>query len=667
VPNTYAGPTLIEAGALSVTADDRLGQAGADVILNGGILLAADGFTLGSVRDLWLGYGADGTGTVQVASNTLTYAGVVADYPGGVGTLSKTGAGTLLLEGANTFSGAAFVQAGTLALGHDNAAGAGWVRLGAGTLATAGGARTLTNTVAVNAIGTFDTSAGDLILMGALTNNSTGDPRKAGEGSLVLRGGMTFAGGAGWDILRGLMVMDGSAGVVADDGYRISAEDGVLAGLVLTNGGSLTLGTSGGTPNLRLGNTSTTGTNVVVVAGGDLAFGERAVELILTYAANTTNLVRQSAGTVRWTGTNVAAGINMAFAAGGYSVYQLDGGLLSVPRIRQTAATGNGWFHFNGGTVSPSTNLNASTFMVGLTAALVQDGGAHFDTAGLDITVGQALLNGGSGGLAKSGAGRLTLTNVSTYVGPTRVLGGTLALTGSGSVASSTLLTISSGAVLDVAGVTGGFPLAAGQTLGGGGAVAGVVQVNPGATVAPGDGLGVLTLSNAPILNGTVDLQVRRSGGSLSSDTLVVFGTLSFGGELRVTVASGSDALQNGDVFNLFDAGAFAGTFASFNLPALPAGLEWDGSQLGVDGTLRVAASAGGGNRVAVADLSDGTLRLTYEGTPGTAYALERATNLGASALWVPLSTNVVPGSGLLLFTNTPLPPATFYRTRRVP
>jgi autotransporter-associated beta strand protein len=463
------------------------------------------------------------------------------------------------------------------------------------------------------------------------------------------------------------MVVDGSAAVLADDGYRIGAEDGALAGLILTNGGSLVLGTSGGTPNLRMGNTSTSGTNLVVVTAGELVFDQRAAEILLTYSANTTNLIWQTGGTVRWTSTNVVAGINMAAAAGGWSVYQLDGGVLRVPRIRQSAAAGNGRFHFNGGTVSPSTNLNANTFMAGLAAALVQDGGANFDTAGLDITVGQALLNGGAGGLAKSGAGRLTLTNVSTYVGATRVQVGTLALTGAGSVAASALLTVSNGAVLDVAGVTGGFKLASGQTLGGGGTVAGVVQVNPGATVAPGDGLGVLTLSNAPILSGTVDLQVRRTGGTLASDTLVVYGTLNFGGELRVTVATGSDALQNGDVFNLFDAGAFSGTFASVNLPALPAGLEWDASQLGVDGTLRVAASSGGGNRVTVADLSNGTLRLTYEGTPGTSYALERATNLGATALWVPLQTNVVPVSGLLLFTNTPVPPTTFYRTRRVP
>jgi autotransporter-associated beta strand protein len=77
-----------------------------------------------------------------------------------------------------------------------------------------------------------------------------------------------------------------------------------------------------------------------------------------------------------------------------------------------------------------------------------------YDQAG---TFGGAIQNGaGVLALTKIGGGRQTLTGNNTYTGPTAVNGGTLALTGAGSIASSAQITINGG-TLDVSELSAGF------------------------------------------------------------------------------------------------------------------------------------------------------------------------------------------------------------------
>ncbi len=114
--NTYSGATSINVGAISVSADNNLGTAPGlatvgNIVLGGGTLSAATGFTLNSNRGISLT--ASTNSAIDVAaSQTLTYGGIIA----GSGNLSKTSAGTLTLGGANTYSGTTTVSAGTLGL-----------------------------------------------------------------------------------------------------------------------------------------------------------------------------------------------------------------------------------------------------------------------------------------------------------------------------------------------------------------------------------------------------------------------------------------------------------------------------------------------------------------------------------------------------------------------
>jgi autotransporter-associated beta strand protein len=77
----------------------------------------------------------------------------------GLGSLAKSGAGTLSLNGNNSYSGGTVLSAGTLSLGHANA-------LGTGTLSTAGGT-TLDTSVAGLNVGNALSVTGTLNLAGS--------------------------------------------------------------------------------------------------------------------------------------------------------------------------------------------------------------------------------------------------------------------------------------------------------------------------------------------------------------------------------------------------------------------------------------------------------------------------------------------------------------------
>src|SRR5262249_14475958 len=91
--NTYTGTTTISAGTLQVG--------------NGG--------TTGSVA----GNITNNSALAFNRSDALTYAGVVS----GTGALSQAGSGTLILTGANTYTGGTTISTGTLQVGNGGTTG----------------------------------------------------------------------------------------------------------------------------------------------------------------------------------------------------------------------------------------------------------------------------------------------------------------------------------------------------------------------------------------------------------------------------------------------------------------------------------------------------------------------------------------------------------------
>lgn len=102
--NTYSGGTDIRGGVLAVSSDANLGAATGAISLNGGALASTASFASGRTVNLTQ------QGEIDVAGNTeLTLSGSVT----GSGELYKSGAGTLILTGANSYADTR-VESGTL-------------------------------------------------------------------------------------------------------------------------------------------------------------------------------------------------------------------------------------------------------------------------------------------------------------------------------------------------------------------------------------------------------------------------------------------------------------------------------------------------------------------------------------------------------------------------
>jgi autotransporter-associated beta strand protein len=249
---------------------------------------------------------------------------------------------------------------------------------------------------------------------------------------------------------------------------------------------------------------------------------------------------------------------------------------------------------------SDATLRVTNSFTLGRSAGPADNAGfriAGGHTGTLEVTASSTLsLDGpiidipssGAGNLAKAGAGVLVLEQANSYSGNTVVSAGALALVASGSISTSPNISVAAGATLDASGRTDGtLTLGATQTLSGNGTVAGTV--NAQGTISPGASIGTLTLSSAPVLSGTILMEINSTNAP-TSDKLVVSGNpLAYAGTL--TVVNIGPGLTGGEVFDLFDAAGFGGSFSTLNLPTLPVAvpaLNWWTGSLTTDGTLSV-------------------------------------------------------------------------------
>ena len=137
----------------------------------------------------------------------------------------------------------------------------------------------------------------------------------------------------------------------------------------------------------------------------------------------------------------------------------------------------------------------------------------------------------GSGSLTMAGSGQVTLSGANTYSGATIVNSGTLALGVGSSLTSSLLISLTSGAILDVSAVAG-ISLASGQTLTGSGTVIGAVTSATGTMLFPGNtNGGTLTLDGNVSLDAcsmlwNLNTASLTDGTNALNDLLVVNGNL---------------------------------------------------------------------------------------------------------------------------------------------
>lgn len=167
--NTYSGGTRLSGGTLRIASNDKLGAAASGIVFDGGSLRASESFTSNRAAGFELG----GAFLVD-AGKTLTWNGVVS----GRGHITKVGAGTLILSGANTYTGDLYHNGGTVQ--GNTTSLRGNIRFDPN--ADNPIARSVTFDQATN--GTF---AGTITNKGSIT--------KIGAGTLTLTGNNDYSGG----------------------------------------------------------------------------------------------------------------------------------------------------------------------------------------------------------------------------------------------------------------------------------------------------------------------------------------------------------------------------------------------------------------------------------------------------------------------------------------
>jgi len=376
--NSFSGGLNIGTGIVQVSSDANLGAG--TITIGDAALQATASFTTDNSVVL-----SDANSRVDTQANDIAITGIVD----GTGALNKSGSGKLILDGANTYTGATSIAAGTLALS------------GAGDIASS-------NQVINH--GTLDISA---------TNAGASITALTGSGQVQL-GAKTLtltdaAGGFAGSIA-------GAGSVAIGHGTQSLSGNNTFSGGLLVNGGTLQVATAAnlGAGTVTLGTDAvlqTTGSfdagNAFVLKGATSTIDTAGSDVVLTgnvSGAGTLNKV--GAGTLTLTGTNNQNGINVK---GGTLAFDSDAALGAAGGVI---------------TIADNTTLRSLADLTISHALYVDDTrSAVFDTGGYVVSIAGDI--GGSGVVQKLGAGVLTLSGNNSQV-LMEVQGGSIAVASQG-------------------------------------------------------------------------------------------------------------------------------------------------------------------------------------------------------------------------------------------
>ena len=576
--NTYAGATTINAGTLRVSAladgatVSNIGQStnvAGNLILNGGTLqytgaaVSTDRlFSLQSSSTI----DASGTGAVNftntgsmgfnsgTAAKTLTLTGsntdantlaaVIANNTGATSVI-KSGMGSWVLAGANTYSGGTTINAGTLTLGGGSgSAGSGNVSISSG--ATLGIANSASTTILNNISG-----AGDIVHTSPTTITSTVSGNNTNTGSIRSTGGGTM-------LFSGANALSTSiTSLNATNGSTLSFADGTTRILTLGSSGislntaalSFDVDLSGSTSD-RLnftGAASLTGTNTVNLSflnslsgaqtwtlltaasgldGGTWSLGTYTLQPGYSFSLSSTATSLSLSATLGsseayWTGSggNSWTATNFSPTVGGAA--SLAGGALTGSSNVVFAGTGAGNLtstlgaDYSIGTLTVSTPEVAINGSNTLNVTSSSTSGINISATG-NTTIGANLA--GNAGLSKSGSGTLLLNGSNTYSGGTTITGGTVVI-GTSSALGNSSVTLNPGSGNTTTIQIGAANLTAGNNL----------VLNSGTTAI-----------DTNSFNGSVSGVISSSGAltKLGAGTLTLSGNNSYVGTTTITAGT---------------------------------------------------------------------------------------------------------------------------------
>lgn len=466
--NQFAGNIVISGGRVALggqysmwqSAYDTTGSTGAIGLNVTGQATPWLGGLAGSVNlaTAITGYGSVTALTLNPqAGSSVSYGGVIANGSGNM-TLSKTGLGTQALTGANSYSGATTVWAGTLAL-----SGASGTALNS-AFTVLGGTLELdnsTNLVASRLADGTAISLGSLTLKGFNTGGVQGETvgattfavggkvtvingSTAGDRTDLTMGAVNRSTGAAIDFVGGgLGTLGGGAGSpnVTSTGAFPNIQNNILPWATVggtqwaeNNAGSVRAFTGSFTTLAAATNTTQAQQTGAATLGG--ALNTNSLNVI---SDGSSNILALGGNTISFGSTNVAGTLG-AILKSGTNPYTISGGTI---RVGTSGAGTELISHVDGGALTISANLNTNIVNIakGGTGDLILSGtragtfsgntsiaGGQLEFQGAGFTISGVVT--GAGGLTINLNAGQTLTlinNSNSYSGQTIVKGGYLA------------------------------------------------------------------------------------------------------------------------------------------------------------------------------------------------------------------------------------------------